>query len=528
MTKNRFFKRIVNLILFINIFLTTYNVVAQEVLFSIPYGEEDAQVYMFIPDPDAEDQGEAYGPGFFFVDDEHDVVYLSLKKFKTNGVFISKMQPEENQSLEGIRTCSWVDSEENIYVVGRNPIYRCDQIAKLDKEGKIIWTKTLPEIVGNNKKYKSIWGGIKVDAQGNVYFEVDFKAKPEDELSEFKYLKLDKDGNPLGEVPSYYLDKNNNYYVFHSIESEGKLKYYFMDENYVGSYTSGADIEMFNPEKQFVKKVNISFPDEFKQFENYRGVDQWDIDSEGNIYVTAFVRRDPDKETELNGETFIIRNDLYIYKYNQRGEFISQIKIPDYPVDLSSKIRVDKNGDIYYLQFYADHLDVVKVSSDNIAPQTNISISPFPNILGWNKADVNISLTATDNEGGSGVKEIHYTLTGAVNEDKIVPGQTAQIVLKTEGTTTISYYTLDNAGNKDETKSLILNLDKTAPLVSLNLEPYKIKLPFRHETHHFYTPFFYKLTYSATDSLSGIKGSKTGLITPNINGFKTQLIKGKQ
>lgn len=511
------------LVLIIPVLMTAKEGLSKEVLSSLPYGDEDAQINLYIPDIENVEGAEPAGIFWYYADSVHGNIYIAevnvIKQYKMNGEFVSKTAALSDSPIISFV----VDNEQNIYVIHGG---RAQNLSKIKTDGTISWTKTLSAIVSDSN-YDMMGPGINLDNIGNTLCEVNYKKAPED--YEKKCLKIDKSGNFIEVVPSDHIDKNGNYYIFHPSYSNGKLYgTELFGDNYVGDYESGTSVEILNSDQKFVKNITILLPEEFKQYENYRGIDQWNIDFEGSIYGTAYVRRDSDKQTIIKGNDFFIGDDKIVYKYDQDGKLISQITFPGYPIKMNRQIQVDENGKIYYLQFYAEHLDVVKVSSDNIAPQTNISITPFPNIAGWNNSDITITLTATDNEGGSGVKEIHYTLTGAVNEDKVIPGQTAQLVLKTEGTTTISYYTLDNTGNKDETKSLILNLDKTAPLVSLNLEPYKIKLPFLHETHHFYTPFFYKLTYSATDTLSGVKGSKTGLITPNINGFKTQLIKGKQ
>lgn len=170
-------------------------------------------------------------------------------------------------------------------------------------------------------------------------------------------------------------------------------------------------------------------------------------------------------------------------------------------------------------------MDVIKVisNSDTMAPTSVAAISPQPNADGWNKDDVTITITATDNEGGSGVKEIHYKLTGAVNDEKTIPDAQDSVAVSTEGQTNLSYYSVDKADNIETAKSCEIKLDKTAPLITLKLAPYRIKLPFKREGIRFYTPFFYKLVYSATDNFSRIKEANAGLVIPNVSGFKTQL-----
>ncbi|MDD5491270.1 MAG: hypothetical protein PHV60_01135 [bacterium] len=499
----------------LSLFIISSHCLAQEKLFSILYGEEEAQIGVYIPnyENDGEDSEGPVGPSDFCIDTQGnvyiaDVMSQVIKKYSPIGVFILKTEPID--SLDSL--C--IDNEENIYAIHGTTN---DQLTKFDKNGTLVWSKTIAE-------FKN-----PVNYQGLTHVRIinDFLYLETSLGNVMKYIKIDKEGVFVEEVPSDELDGNGNYYTLgKAIYSFGNI--FRDDKKNTGEYISGGEFDLVNSSRNIIKSYRIIFPDEYGKSDQLRGIRDWDYDSRGNMYATVYIYRASEQQIIYDNGLFIDSDDL-IFKFDKESRHISTVSFPSSPfINQRESVRLDSNNNIYYLQFYADHLDVVKVSSDNIPPKTNISISPFPNIAAWNNSDITITLTATDNEGGSGVKEIHYTLTGAVNEDKVVPGQTAQIVLKSEGTTTISYYTLDNAGNKDETKSLILNLDKTAPLVSLNLEPYKIKLPFRHETYHFYTPFFYKLTYSVTDNLSGIKGSKTGLITPDISGFKTQLMKGKQ
>ncbi len=329
-------KNIIFLIIIICVLLMPNRVFAQEVLFSVPYGKQAGQVYMYIPDPNLQEQGDASGPGWFFVDIKHDVVYVDLQKYKTNGEFIGKIKYEENQPFSGIRTCSWVDSEENVYVSGFSDLHNnSNQIAKTNKDGSMIWSKSLQEIVAHNKSYEDIARGINVDDQENIYLEVWYRANPQNQSAETKYLKLDQNGSLLGEVPSFHLDKDGNYYVFNTIYSTGNL--YAWGEKYAGDYKSGADISILNPEKQFHKKLKISLPADFMRSNNYRGVYQWEVDLKGNIYVAAFVIRDPDKMIKLLDDVFLIPDDYFVYKFDRQGKLVSQFMFPGYPVDLNKK-----------------------------------------------------------------------------------------------------------------------------------------------------------------------------------------------
>jgi hypothetical protein len=103
-------------------------------------------------------------------------------------------------------------------------------------------------------------------------------------------------------------------------------------------------------------------------------------------------------------------------------------------------------------------------AQDVTPPVTTSAAKPAANTSGWSKTDVSLTFTATDNTGGTGVKQIQYTLAGA--DPHIIAGAAATLNLSTEGTTILSYGALDNAGNPEVLRTLAIRIDKTAPVVS--------------------------------------------------------------
>jgi alpha-tubulin suppressor-like RCC1 family protein len=82
---------------------------------------------------------------------------------------------------------------------------------------------------------------------------------------------------------------------------------------------------------------------------------------------------------------------------------------------------------------------------------------------GWYVSDVQLALTATDNDGGSGVKEIHYTVDGI---ETVVQGSIASQVITGDGTHTVTFYAVDNAGNAETpSPEMDVNIDTTAPAI---------------------------------------------------------------
>jgi hypothetical protein len=109
----------------------------------------------------------------------------------------------------------------------------------------------------------------------------------------------------------------------------------------------------------------------------------------------------------------------------------------------------------------------IAYSQDTIPPVTSATPVPAPNSNGWNNTNVTVTLNSTDNQGGTGVKQIQFSLAGAqTSGPQVVPGSTASVLISSEGTTTLTYFATDNAGNVEQPKSLVIKIDKTPPVIS--------------------------------------------------------------
>jgi hypothetical protein len=128
---------------------------------------------------------------------------------------------------------------------------------------------------------------------------------------------------------------------------------------------------------------------------------------------------------------------------------------------------------------------------DLIPPITTATASPNPNSAGWNKTNTVVTLSATDNR--SGVQFIRYWLTGA----PVIGGNPSIVTVTDEGTTTINYSAVDNAGNTETSKSFIVNIDKTAPTISGMPAQGCVLSPPKHQ-------MVQVATVSASDARSGV------------------------
>jgi hypothetical protein len=135
--------------------------------------------------------------------------------------------------------------------------------------------------------------------------------------------------------------------------------------------------------------------------------------------------------------------------------------------------------------------------SDGIPPTTSAVASPPPNSSGWNNSQVTVTLTAVDDPGGSGVRQITYSASGAqpIGSTSVAGGSTS-VVVTAEGQTVITFFATDNAGNVETARSISVRVDKAGPNVSCSASPNRLSPP-----NHRMVPV--RVSVAVTDPLSG-------------------------
>lgn len=129
------------------------------------------------------------------------------------------------------------------------------------------------------------------------------------------------------------------------------------------------------------------------------------------------------------------------------------------------------------------------LQADTVAPVTTASLSEPANGNGWHNRDVTLTLAAADDKAGKVTTKV--AIDGGAEA-----AYTEPVVIQTEGTHTIAYYSVDTAGNTEDVQTLSVNLDKTLPEASVSLSG----APVRDVTDSAVLRF--ELT--AADALSGI------------------------
>ena len=140
--------------------------------------------------------------------------------------------------------------------------------------------------------------------------------------------------------------------------------------------------------------------------------------------------------------------------------------------------------------------------ADTTPPATNASRAPAANANGWSNANVTATLTAADNAGGSGVKEIQFSLGGAQSGGATVNAATATVPVSSEGLTTLSYFARDKAGNQEATKSLTVQIDTTLPTATFGAPS-----PAANATGWNNTDV--SIAFTTSDAVSGVDASNT-------------------
>lgn len=153
---------------------------------------------------------------------------------------------------------------------------------------------------------------------------------------------------------------------------------------------------------------------------------------------------------------------------------------------------------------------VTVLPADTTPPGTTATASPGPNANGWNNANVTVTLSATDDPEGSGVKEVQFTLAGAQGGAGVVSGGVASVTITAEGITTLTYFARDNAGNQEPSKSLTVRIDKTPPVVTVSRSPAPNAFGWNNTD--------VTARFQATDTLSGILGASVVDVSFTLEG----------
>ena len=111
------------------------------------------------------------------------------------------------------------------------------------------------------------------------------------------------------------------------------------------------------------------------------------------------------------------------------------------------------------------------INIDGSAPSTTAN-NQCTTTNGWcTGPSANVVLTATDQAGLSGVKEIHYRIDGGAEQVAAGAAKTVSVPLDGSGAGTVHYWAVDIAGNTEAPNAVALKWDNIAPMVTHTLSP---------------------------------------------------------
>jgi hypothetical protein len=150
---------------------------------------------------------------------------------------------------------------------------------------------------------------------------------------------------------------------------------------------------------------------------------------------------------------------------------------------------------------------------DTTPPTTHIAASGTAGLNGWYRSAVQISLTAVDDPGGSGVAFIEYSVGNSAFQRYSAPFSIA-----VQGTTTIHARATDFAANVENPgPTTVVSIDTNSPVIAIDSP---VARAYLHSD-------VLQLSFAASDSASGVAtGSPTGTLDGSAvtNGQTVQLL----
>jgi sugar lactone lactonase YvrE len=118
---------------------------------------------------------------------------------------------------------------------------------------------------------------------------------------------------------------------------------------------------------------------------------------------------------------------------------------------------------------------------DAAPPTTTTVLDPAPNAQGFNNASVTVTLNTRAVSGinqiqfsGTGAQTVPLTVFPAAVRCAVSVDCSINIPITAEGTTTLTFFATDKAGNAEAEQTLTIKIDKTAPQAVTTLDPTRL------------------------------------------------------
>ena len=172
---------------------------------------------------------------------------------------------------------------------------------------------------------------------------------------------------------------------------------------------------------------------------------------------------------EVIGET--VEEKMIFSAIPTSAETEVTMEFPDGTIVGADPLMVDYDGD-GTTDYALPSAPGETVTLDMAPPTTTASFSGSEGMNGWYTGPVLVTLSASDDIGGSGIAETRYSLDDGVTWQLY----TTPFSVGREGVTTLRYYSADKQGNKEDTKSQSIRIDTVAPEAQIALDPVTQKL----------------------------------------------------
>ncbi len=179
-------------------------------------------------------------------------------------------------------------------------------------------------------------------------------------------------------------------------------------------------------------KTNYSLEEEKEWYNNKVNVTLNATDNLAGVNVTKYKINDGDWEN-------------YTGSFNVSEEGINKVYF--YSIDNASNEEAEKN---------------VTIRIDYTKPETNYTINATYGNNGWIRSSAKIKFSAKDNLAGVNVTK--YKINDGDWEN-----YTGEITISVDGIHTIRFYSIDNAGNREDERNFTIKIDTKEPTVALNL-----------------------------------------------------------
>ncbi|MBT2618459.1 glycine rich domain-containing protein [Bacillus sp. ISL-78] len=237
----------------------------------------------------------------------------------------------------------------------------------------------------------------------------------------------------------------------------------------------------------------------------------WSVDNAGNVETqhTATVKIDKTVPvTTDNAPTDWVNKDVTVDLTATDNDGDSGVASTYYELDNGSTqsgnvIKISDKG-VHTLTYWsvdnAGNVETQHTATVKIDKTVPVTTDNAP--TDWVNKDVTVDLTATDNDGGSGVASTYYQLDNGSTQSGNA------IKISDEGVHTLTYWSVDNAGNTEQFNTKTIKLDKTAPVLNISLDKTTIWPP-----NHKMVPI--TATINASDGTSEINSVVLTSITSN-------------